>query len=194
MKDIFFLRTAKTGSSSLSHWCHLHQTYITNNMIPLDKGNNAGLKEKLAEKKYYTFTIVRNPFTRAISCWKQAMRIQWIGKDMSFKDYLEIPFHQILDPHYKTHNIPLADYLGEYVQQLDKIVKLETIQEDMDLICDELNLEKTKIRHDRLGKYDKEEEYQVYNDSSIVDKIKELYAVDFETFNYSKDPDTIISS
>jgi len=64
----------------------------------------------------------------------------------------------------------------------------------MDQICDELNLETTKIRHDRLGKYDKEEEYKLYNDSSIVDKIKELYAIDFETFNYSKDPDTIISS
>ena len=194
MKDIFFLRTAKTGSSSLSHWCQLYQTYITNNMVPLDKGDNAGLKEKLAEKKYYTFTIVRNPFTRAISCWKQAICICWIHKDVPFKDYLEIPFHKILDPHYKTHNIPIADYLGEYLKQVDKVVKLESIQEDMDQICDELNLEKTKICHDRLGKYDKEEEYQVYNDSSIVDKIKELYAIDFETFNYSKDPDKIISS
>lgn len=194
MKDIFFLRTAKTGSSSLAHWCHLHQTHITNNMVPLDKGDNAGLKEKLAEKKYYTFTIVRNPFTRAISCWKQAMRIQWIDKDMSFKDYLEIPFHKILDPHYMTHTIPLTDYLGEYVHQLDKVVRLETVQQDMDQICDELNLEKTKIRHDRPGKYHQQQEYQMYKDLDIVNKVREVFAVDFETFNYSKDPDTIISS
>lgn len=191
MKDIFYLRTAKTGSSSLSHWCYQHQTHITNNMLPLDKGENAGLKEKLSEKKYFVFTSVRNPFTRALSCWKQSMRINWIGKDVSFEDFLDIDFHKILHPHYMTHTIPLADYLKNYLGRLDKVVKLETIQEDMDDICKTLNLEKSKIRHDRLGKYDREECLNFYNNPEIVDKVRKVYAVDFEAFDYSKDISTI---
>lgn len=163
-------------------------------MLPLDKGENSGLKEKLQEKKYYVFTIVRNPFTRAISCWYQAKRMQWIEKGLSFEDYLKIPFHRILHPHYMTHSIPLADYLKEYVNQFDKIVKLENFQEDMDEICDALKLDKSTVRHDRIGKYDKEESYKIYNNPKIVDAVREVFKVDFETFNYSKDFDTSIVS
>jgi len=191
--SLLYIRTAKTASSTVNAWLG-PETGSTFNQRFLTEPPNDLKVSKALEYNHYLFTTVRNPFTRAISCWKQAIRICWIHKDVPFKDYLEIPFHQILDPHYKTHNIPIADYLGEYLKQINKVAKLESIQEDMDQICDELNLETTKIRHDRLGKYDKEEEYKLYNDSSIVDKIKELYAIDFETFNYSKDPDTIISS
>lgn len=193
MRDIFFLRTAKTGSSSIAQWCMRHETHITNNMIPLDKGENSGLKEKLQEKKYYVFTLVRNPFTRAISCWQQAKRIEWIEKELSFEDYLKIPFHRILHPHYMTHSIPLADYLENYIGQFDKVVKLETIQKDMDEICDLLELEKSPIRHDRPGKYPASL-LEEYNNPKIVDAVREVFKVDFETFNYSKDFDTSIVS
>lgn len=160
-------------------------------MVPLGVGTNVGLKEKLSEKKYFTFTIVRNPFTRAISCWKQAMRIEWIGKDVSFEDYLNIPFHKILNPHYMTHTIPLADYLKDYLDELDKVVKLETVQKDMDEICDKLHLDKTPIRHDRPGKYDYKEMYKLYDNPHLIDKVREVFKVDFETFDYSKDISTI---
>ena len=188
--DLLYIRTAKTASSTVNAWIG-PKTGVTFNQRFLTEPPNDIKVAKAIEYGHYLFTTIRNPFTRALSCWKQAMRICWIGKDVSFEDFLDINFHKILHPHYMTHTIPLADYLKNYLGRLDKIAKLETIQEDMDDICKTLNLEKSKVRHDRLGKYDHEECLKFYNNPKIVDKVRKVYAVDFEAFNYSKDISTI---
>ena len=188
MKDIFYLRTAKTGSSSISHWCYQHQTHITNNMLPLDKGENAGLKEKLEEKKYFIFTTVRNPFTRAISCWQQSIRSNWIPKDSPFEFFLDQDLSKITDTHNKTHVIPLTEYLDPYFNKIKKFVKVEQLEKDLREIEEMFGTEKRPIKAYNRGTYrtHRQFDFKSFYTKERIERVIDKYLEDFDTFQYSK--------
>ena len=184
MKDIFFLRTAKTGSSSIAQWCMRHETHITNNMIPLDKGENSGLKEKLQEKKYYVFTLVRNPFTSAISCWQQAIASAWIERECSFEKFLDLDFQGFESEHARTHLIPLTEYLYSVLDKIQFIIRLENLENCLRSLCEQLKIEYHQPGHVYSGGYNKKEFLNKYLNPLNKKKIEKKYKSDFEYFGY----------
>jgi len=185
---ILYIRTAKTASSTLNNWCG-SDVDVTFNQNFLDVPPNKPQIDAAIDKGAYLFTTVRNPFTRAISCWQQSVRSNWIKKDVSFQEFLEMDFESLPTNHAITHNIPLADYLEPYMDKINNFVKVEKLEEELPKIASQFGLKKKVIGNNNASNFMKDKTLnQVYNNETkqlVLDK----YSKDFEAFGYSKSID-----
>ena len=78
-----YIRTAKTGSSSIVRWGQNYFSY-THNQETLDSENNKTTLNHHFNQSSFLFYSVRNPYERAISCWQQALSSGWVKEKTSF--------------------------------------------------------------------------------------------------------------
>ena len=88
---------------------------------------------------------------------------------------------------YVSHYLPQYLFTHNYrkKQIVDDIFKLENINEDWNIICSKLNIEKELIKTEKNStsyKYN----YEDYYDENLKNIVYELYKDDFEIFNYEK--------
>lgn len=135
-------------------------------------------------KKYTTFTFVRNPFDRIVSVWKHFTQRDYhikqlkrsnidIEKCKDFNNFIEMI--QLLDNH---HWQPQSNFIPGDTQFIGKI---ETFDDDYTLLCKLLNREKKKLIH--TNKTSRGPYTQYYNDD-LVQIVSEIYAGDLERFDY----------
>lgn len=181
---IFYLRTSKTASSTINDWLGPdYSQNVTHNIRSLDADYNKSRIEKAINKHYFIFTTVRHPYTRTISCWQQAIRSSWIPKEATFDDYLNWNFRGTTE-HIETHNMPISEYLKDYLDKINLVIKYENFQEklvQMQQLFDmpirrfgHFNPKTVKIDHKGLLTKERKE------------KIYETHKEDFKAFDYSK--------
>jgi hypothetical protein len=134
---------------------------------------------------YFKFSVVRNPWDRAVSWYKNVLndeihlKSHGITKEISFKEFiLRFAGKGMLKPQInwlKSFNgsIPL-DYIGRF----------ENLQEVFQEIVERLKLDDSSFPHLYKGSGD---DYRKYFDNETIDVITYIYKEDIDSFNYKFD-------
>lgn len=131
------------------------------------------------DDKVFSFSVVRNPYTRTYSCYKQFNKAN--RTDISFMTYLNNILEKKISPNTPLLHLPQSFYVvgQEDKIQVTKLYKFEDLKE----LEDDLNW---KIESINVGDYTKDMYAEAYNDIA-VDIVEKLYEFDFSVFGYSMD-------
>ncbi len=125
-------------------------------------------------EEYFIFSVVRNPWDRFVS----------------ISSYFKIPFHDFLhnfEMYQKreeilTHSLPLHLYTHINGDRfVDVICRMETLQDDMNLVMDKIGLRRQKLPHVNRSKH--KQYTRLYSDED-KDLVAKLYAMDIDIFGY----------
>ena len=142
---------------------------------------------------YFTFTFVRNPWSRAVSAY-----FFYLKRTQSKQKYLSASrqngFTEFIlqNPEFlKTKSSSMVDSLTHYIFtmcQMDWIVsdydfigRFENLQEDFNVVCDKIGIPKQQLPHKNKSKH---KHYTEYYDDETKQIVAEKYAKDIEYFGY----------
>ncbi len=123
--------------------------------------------DSAAFNKYKKFTIVRNPFTHAISIWRWQESLWNLDirkkfdkpsvelSNQSFKEFLLREYKKKLNnKYYSISGLPIYYNLEKEKIEVDEVIKLENIEESIEKLKNELNLgqEFIKLPHAKRNK------------------------------------------
>src|SRR5687768_4779420 len=133
---------------------------------------------------YFKFTIVRNPWDKAISQYfymrqRPDLR-EYIGmkEDDPFKVYLGLTRKKLHVQWEKQHKF-FKDHNGETM--VDYIGRLETMQQDTSNIFERLGI-KSEVLHVNATRH---QHYSEYYDDESMEMVGEMYKEDIEILGYS---------
>jgi hypothetical protein len=179
-KKFLFVHVPKTAGSSiftflykngLDHWdrtaTRRHDSY------------KQLLKNNSIDEDVFSFAVVRNPYTRTYSCFKQYCKTNF--SDISFIEYLTNTKNGEISAETPLLHLPQYKYVIDSSDNIavTKLYKFENLKELEDDIMDTLTF-------DNVGEYDAESYYADYTEEAI-NIVQDLYDKDFEMFKYSKD-------
>ncbi len=172
------------------------------------------LEEKPKYKEYFKFAFVRNPFTRAISCYNdKIVPTEWEtdsngnripvnnsfkyfkGKSIQYPIRPNMPFDdfiEFLGSEYGGDLVADRHWLSQFVimsddsdsNLVDYVGKLETLDEDWQRICRELHIAYTSLS--RMNSTEKKipPTNRPQYSSRSIEVIRKRYKKDFEIFKY----------
>ena len=159
---------------------------------------------------YFRFAVVRNPFVRMLSCFRD--KFENIKLDRKFwrvhnnlglaHDRVSISFEEFVDrvciqnsedmnPHWRIqHDNIYFDRIS-----FDTIVKFENLTEEMPQIIDRWHTGSASLLARRHHLTNADAHLQDYYTDKIAKKVREKFAVDFDVFGYEdKMPDGVITA
>lgn len=145
-------------------------------------------------KRYFTFTFVRNPYSRLLSAYHFLMtggfkeeEGKWAEQNISsYSSFDEFVRKWVSEDniwrynHFKPQYSFVCDIGLE--PEVDFIGKVETINEDFEKVCRVLDVPNNLSVHNK-GEPDNSNWKQYYTSHSFQ-KVAEIYHQDFELFNY----------
>ena len=145
----------------------------------------AGINDE-ALREYYIFAIVRNPWDRVVS----------------IATYFDIPLKEFLrdfegyceDERIRIHALPLHWYTHKDGEPYaDSICRFESLQPDMNLVFDQIDLPRTKLPF--LNPSD-HKHYSTYYRQEEINLVEELYKEDitYHGYMFEEDPSSRIIS
>lgn len=149
------------------------------------KLNNNFIVNSKQYKSYFKFTIVRNPWERVYSAYKNIMRDEIhmkqrgiISLDLQFSDFVK----NYVSSDYLT--IPAVEYLKNYKGEIDMdyIGRFENLESDFQKICDRMHLSNIKLPHKIKSK--KKGNYKEFYSNETRKLVGELFKEDIELFGY----------
>ena len=138
------------------------------------------------EKKYFTFTFVRNPWERFLSEYFYIKKMGGCNCEDFDKNYPTFK-HFVINNGIKccwpAHNFPQLDFvLNSNLNKLTNFVgRCEDMQYDFDYICGKLKIPKIELPHRNPTKH---KHYTEYYDEKTKQIVAEKYAKDIEYFGY----------
>ena len=132
---------------------------------------------KGSPKKYFKFAFIRNPWDRAVSHWKYAVK-DWGFKE-NFSSFLDI----VLRDASKMITFNQLDWITNKKNEVkvDFIGRFENLQEDFDKICDKIGVPKQQLSHRNASKH---KHYTEYYNKETIQIVAESYAEDIKHFGY----------
>lgn len=131
------------------------------------------------DEKVFSFSVVRNPYTRTYSCYNQFNKAN--RTDISFITYLNNILEKKISEKTPLLHLPQSFYIvgeGDKIQ-VTKFYKFENLKElEKDLSW--------KIPSYNVGDYTKDMYRDAYTNIAI-DIVEKLYAFDFSAFGYDMD-------
>jgi hypothetical protein len=182
-KRIVFLAINKTGSSSLWTWMDEHRVPYLMNRYREDEARKLRIIAEAQRKGLPCFTVVRNPWSRAVSSWKWNMQEKGLAP-CSFEEFLRMPLAGMTEQQ-RFHTLPqwrhVADEHGE-VGYLSHIGRLENLDATRDWLADTLGLP----RGDALPHLKKSgsDDFQQHYTPATRALVAEIFRRDFELFGY----------
>lgn len=177
--NILFVHIPKTAGTSVFDLLYKHgldpwkRTYL--------RGHDPFFslaKDNVINDKVFSFCIVRNPYTRTYSCFKQFNKTN--KTDISFIEYLENIKNKKISTTTPLLHFPQSFYaVQEKELQVSKAYRFENLKE----LEDDLDW---KLGRSNIGNYMVELYYKDYTNQAI-DLTQELYEADFANFGYSSD-------
>ncbi len=143
-------------------------------------------------KNYITFTFVRNPWDRMVSCWldKRYGDKKNISKEheitfkefvITTKDFLVRKYNNDMMQHGNPHLCALCSNIFNI--ELDFVGRVENYADDCMKLCELLNIPPPlEVLHN--NKTIERKKYQSYYCDETKKIVQEMYLVDIETFGY----------
>lgn len=155
---------------------------------------------------YWKFCLVRNPWDRLVSCWKQKVKDAAISSDakppsgvllsladhglfrrgMSFEDFAravsEIPDREA-NKHFRSQYTFVTDEQGRLV--VDYVGRMELMDKELDYIFHTAGIDKQPVPH--LLKTDRKP-YDRYYTKATRDLVAKRFARDIDLFGYGFEP------
>lgn len=166
-------------------------------------------------KQYFTFSFVRNPWARLVSEYNYRRLLGDKNFQCSFKTFLfkrfptpESDNHNLVNDYYR-HIIPQWKFLydQEGNQLVDFIGKFETLQQDFNTVCQQLNIDEILLPHKNktlpsgikqrselkikqmlakmgFSSFAPQRHYSCYYDDESKAFVEHFYQKDIELFDY----------
>ena len=134
-------------------------------------------------ESYFKFTIVRNPWARAFSWYKNVMRDEIHKKRHGITS--ELTLNQFLQDHIGKGMLrPQTYWLKNYSGQIpfDYIGKFENLQDTFRGIKQHLNLTNIDFPHKIKGGG---EDYRSEYDKNSIELVKNVYSLEIQLFGYT---------
>ena len=182
-QNYIWFHAPKTGTRSM--------LYILRNTTEIDLEDMEPELYKPEYDTFFRFTIVRNPWSRLLSAWKDKVQQQWSDKYPEefrhwripcFKKYKDKDFNffvKDIDPNFNSHTMPLCNLLD--FGNVDFIGRFENLQEDFNTICDKIGIARQQLPHKNKTKH---KHYTEYYDDETRSIVAEKFAKDIEYFGY----------
>ena len=176
---VLFVHIPKTAGSSISKILNEKNLDNWKREWPRHHDPYSYLKEaNLIDDSVFSFAVVRNPYTRTYSCYKQYNKTN--QTNISFSEYLNNIKQGKISPISPLLHIPQSFYvIDQDIIQVDRIYKFENLKEL------EEELEWT-LGFYNVGNYVVESYIEDYTDDAI-EMVQNFYSSDFINFAYSKD-------
>ena len=176
---VLFVHIPKTAGSSISK---ILKEKDLDNWIrewPRHHDPFSYLKEaNQIDKSVFSFAVVRNPYTRTYSCYKQYNKTN--QTDISFAEYLDNIKQGKISPISPLLHLPQSFYIMDQNNlQVERLYKFENLKE----LEDELGW---TLEFYNVGNYVVESYIEDYTDEAIG-MVQDFYSSDFINFAYSKD-------
>jgi hypothetical protein len=177
--SILFVHIPKTAGSSISKILDEKNLDNWKRKWPRHHDPYSYLKEaNLVDEKVFSFAVVRNPYTRTYSCYKQYNKTN--QTDISFAQYLDNIKQGKISTISPLLHIPQSFYIMDQDDlQVERLYKFENLKE----LEDELGWE---LGFYNVGNYVVESYIEDYSDEAIK-MVQDFYSSDFINFGYSKD-------
>jgi hypothetical protein len=177
--SILFVHIPKTAGSSISKILDEKNLDNWKREWPRHHDPYSYLKEaNLVDERVFSFAVVRNPYTRTYSCYKQYNKTN--QTDISFAQYLDNIRQGKISTISPLLHIPQSFYIMDQDDlQVERLYKFENLKE----LEDELGWE---LGFYNVGNYMVESYIQEYSDEAIK-MVQDFYSSDFINFGYSKD-------
>jgi hypothetical protein len=177
---LLFVHIPKTAGSSISKILNDNNLDEWNRGYPRHHDPYFYLKDNNnIDDKVFSFSVVRNPYTRTYSCYKQFNKAN--RTDISFITYLNNILEKKISAHTPLLHLPQSFYIlgqGNNIQvtKLYKFENLKELEQDLNWKIDSYN----------VGDYTKDMYSDAYTNIAI-DIVEKLYVLDFSVFGYSMD-------
>ena len=177
--SILFVHIPKTAGSSISKILDEKNLDNWKREWPRHHDPYSYLKEaNIIDERVFSFAVVRNPYTRTYSCYKQYNKTN--QTDISFAQYLDNIKQGKISTISPLLHIPQSFYIMDQDNlQVERLYKFENLKE----LEDELGLE---LGFYNVGNYVVESYIEDYTDKEI-NMVQDFYSSDFINFGYSKD-------
>jgi len=177
--QILFVHIPKTAGSSISKVLKDNNLDNWNRAWPRHHDPYSYLKEaNKIDENVFSFSVVRNPYTRTYSCYKQFNKVN--KTDISFVKYLDNIRQNNISPISPLLHLPQSFYIIDNGSlQVNRLYRFENLKE----LENELGW---TLGFYNLGNYVVESYMEDYTEKAI-DMTQELYSSDFINFEYSKD-------
>ena len=131
---------------------------------------------KINTKDFFTFTCVRNPWSRSVSSFFYEHRFN--SKLTCFKNFIKKPTYAN-----NQHALSQYEYIIDHKNcpSVDFIMKLETLQEDFNTVCDKIGIPRQQPPHRNKTNH---KHYTEYYDDETREIVAKKYAKDIEYFGY----------
>jgi hypothetical protein len=182
-KRIVFLAINKTGSSSLWTWLDENRVPYLMNRYREDEARKLRIVAELRRTGLPSFTVVRNPWARAVSSWQWCMQEKGLAP-CSFEEFLRIPLERMTEQQ-RFHTLPqwrhVVDEHGS-IDYLSHVGRLENIDATRDWLAATLGLPPPgALPHlKKSGSPDYERHYT----PATRELVAGIFRRDFELFGY----------
>ena len=171
---------------------HLWQKAL-NSSFPMNGNKHQDamyFKEKCPDNfhSYFKFSLVRNPWARAVSYFHFKKHRKRLAHDMTFGEFCNILSNgndssRINDVNFFLHGRSALDFLCDETgnSTMDFIGTLENFQVDFDFICNKIGIPQKQLPHTFKTKH---KHYTEYYDDETKELVAEKYKKDIEYFDY----------
>jgi chondroitin 4-sulfotransferase 11 len=136
-------------------------------------------------KKYFSFTLIRNPWERMVSNYLSDLTSNDVSLNGNIKydDKKDITFEQYLDIIYNNDmGIFVQDYQSWY-RDVDYVCKFENIQSDFSYVCGRLGIDNRALEYTDKT-YQSKYNYKDYYNSKTKDIIFKNFKYDILKYKY----------
>jgi hypothetical protein len=189
-----FLHLPKTGGTSINKFFndtfdnnerHFGHPYLSEYIYDKKTDKHSNLND------YFKFTIVRNPYDRLVSAFfyiKEdsefpfdiSFRKKWKLKDDTFESFVKekLPIILANKDTRPRHFKPQVEF---GTTGLDYIGSFNTMQDDMNIICNKIGIERQDLPHLNSSIH---KSYTEYYNEELSDIVKTLYFNDFNNYDH----------
>jgi len=186
-KKCIFMHINKTGGTSIETALGECMPKAFDPEKHMDSKSMINLYGKEIWKKYFTFSIVRNPWDRMLSLFLWRKKVRFIPQNLGFKnfimnwDYWRM-YKRIRYEDYKRvlTSAPQTHWFNGNLK-FDFVGRFENIQNDFNEICNNLNLKLKILPHKYKTNHG---HYSLYYDKEMKKEIEKIWGEDIELFKY----------